>query len=347
MKDWLHRITGGDNAIEFAHPLLFSNNYLSIGWSDLSEDAFIKDVKERGEEAINTAMQKAGWKLPLPKNRWNLWRFINEMKKGDLVVVPTWGEFSLFEIEDDLVLSNQSMEVSLFKDWNGKYAVLNEDGYLYNAEGKCVDLGFYRKVTPIELNIPREGYTDQDLYSRMKIRQTNADISDLHISIINAYNAFIEKKPINLKDKIVEETAKKLLDLVEKFTNDIKFEELVRWYLKSLGARVEKPSKNESKTEDGDADAVGYFDSIKTAIMVQVKKHKENSETDDWAVQQIKAYKANHNYGDYFTQMWVISSSKKFNDEAKNLAEAEGVRLIDGIEFAKMILDAGLEDMTL
>ena len=81
--------------------------------------------------------------------------------------------------------------------------------------------------------------------------------------------------------------------------------------------------------------------------MVQVKKHKENSETDDWAVQQIRAFKTNHNYGDYFTQMWVISSSNKYCEEAISMAEAEGVRLINGIEFAKMILDAGLEGMSL
>ena len=343
MKYWLHRITGGDNALEFAHPLLFTHNYLTIGWSYFSDDTFIKNVKERGEEAINITMQKAGWGLP--RNRWNLWRFIKGMRTGDIVVVPTWGHFSLFVIADDVVLSNQSIDASIYKDWNGKLAKLNDDGFFYNTEGKRIDLGFYRRVTPVLLNIPREGYTDQELYSRMKIRQTNADISDLKKSIEYAQKAFKEKKPINLKEQIIDETAPKLLGLIEKLTNDIKFENLVGWYLQSLGARVDTPSKNESKTEDGDADKVAYFENIKTAIMVQVKKHEGT--TNDWAVQQIKAFKANHNYGDYHTQMWVISSCKKFSDEAKNIAEAEGVRLIDGIEFAKMILDTGLEGMSL
>jgi hypothetical protein len=57
-KYWLHRITGGDNALEFAHPLLFTHNYLTIGWSDFSSDSFVKDVKERGSEAIDKAMQE-------------------------------------------------------------------------------------------------------------------------------------------------------------------------------------------------------------------------------------------------------------------------------------------------
>lgn len=343
MNYWLHRITGGDGALEFAHPLLFTNNYLSIGWSDFSEDVFVKNIRERGVEYLDEAMQKEGYGLP--RNRWNIFRFINEMQKDDIVVVPTWKEFHLFKIADNVVLSNQSIDASLLKNWNGHMAELHEDGYFHNSNGGIIDLGFYRKVSRVKLNIPREEYAEQDLYSRMKIRQTNANISDLRESIEKAQKSFEEGKPINLKERIIEEAAPRLLELIETLIHENKFENLVEWYLKSLGARIYKPSKNESATEEGDADRIGYFDNIKTAIMVQVKKHEGT--TDDWAVQQIKAYKANHNYGDYHTQMWVISSCKEYSDNAKNLAEAEGIRLINGIEFAKMILDAGLEGLNI
>ena len=192
MKYWLHRITGGDNALEFAHPLLFTHNYLTIGWSDFSSDSFVKDVKERGGETIDNAMQEKGWGLP--KNRWNLWRFIKGMKKGDIVLVPTSGEFSLFEIEDDEVLSNESIDVTIYKDWNGILALKHEDGFFYNKNGQSIDLGFYRKVKPILYNIPRRGFADQKLTSRMKIRQTNAEISDLMESVESARKAYEEQK---------------------------------------------------------------------------------------------------------------------------------------------------------
>lgn len=341
-KYWLHRITGGDNAIEFAHPLLFFHNYLSIGWSDFSDEAFLGNIREHGIDGLDEEMQNRDYGLP--KNRWNLWRFIIEMKKGDIVVVPTWGEFSLFELVDDNVFTNESMDGCIYQDWNDNKATLH-DGYYYNCENKIIDLGFYRKVKPLLINIPRDGYADQELFSRMKIRQTNADISDLAESIEYARKAFEENNPINLKEQIVEETAPKLLALIEKWTTDIKFEDLVEWYLRSLGARIEKPNKNESATEEGDADRVGYFDNIKTAIMVQVKKHEGT--TDEWAVQQIKAYRTNHNYGDYHTQMWVISTCKEYSEKAKNEAVEADVRLIDGLEFAKMILDSGLEGLSL
>lgn len=343
MKYWLHRITGGDNALGFAHPLLFNHHYLSIGWSDFSSDAFVRQVQKDGVTAIDSAMQTEGWGLP--KNRWNLWRFIVEMKKGDVVLVPTSQEFSLFEIEDDVIFSNESIDISVFKDWHGKQAVLQEDGYYYNENGKPIDLGFYRKVKPILYNIPRMGFANQDLVSRMKIRQTNADISDLKESIDNARKAYEENKPINLKEKIVEETAPKLLALIEQLTSADHFENLVECYLKSLGARTEIPSKNAPDKGEGDADVIGYFENIKTAIMVQVKKHE--GVTDEWAVQQIKAYMTNHTYDDYHTQMWVISTCEHYSQKAMNKAEEAGVRLISGIEFASMILNAGLEGLNL
>lgn len=342
-KYWLHRITGGDNALGFAHPILFTHHFLSIGWSDFSSDAFVKQVQTGGEAALEGAMQAKGWGLP--KNRWNLWRFIMEMKKGDIVLVPTSQEFSLFEIEDDVIFSNESIDSSVFMDWNDKKAILHEDGYYYNEDGQPIDLGFYRKVKPILYNIPRMGFADQKLISRMKIRQTNADISDLMDSIENARKAYEEHKPINLKEKFIEETAPKLLKSIENITSADSLESFVEWYLKSLGARTEIPSKNAPDKGEGDADVIGYFENIKTAIMVQVKKHE--GVTDEWAIQQIKAYKTNHSYDDYHTQMWAISSCEHYSLKAMNEADEAGVRLITGIGFATMILNAGLEGLNL
>lgn len=76
--------------------------------------------------------------------------------------------------------------------------------------------------------------------------------------------------------------------------------------------------------------------------MVLVKKHE--GVTDEWAIQQIKAYMTNHIYDDYHIQMWVISTCEHYSQKAMNEA---GVRLISGIEFASMILNAGLEGLNI
>ena len=88
---WLHRITGGSNAFPIAKSLL-EKGYLSIGWSDFSCEAFVKDVQNIGiDEAINNhaKSKKENFNWAFARNRWCLWRFIKEMKAGDYIVVPT------------------------------------------------------------------------------------------------------------------------------------------------------------------------------------------------------------------------------------------------------------------
>lgn len=343
---WLHRIKGGDNALPFSYPLLFNHNWLSIGWSDLSEDSFVEQVRAKGLKVIEDALRyKDGH---LPRNRLFLYRFLCEMKKGDYVIVPTQGEFSIYEILDDIVLTNESIDKSIYIDWDGNKAKFDKDGYMKNSQNHYIDLGFYRLVKPITLHISRSDFADSDLQRRMKIQQTNADINDLKDSVEQAKLRFEQHSPVNLKEEITGEAARILLDKIHRFTNPDKLEELVEWYLKSIGANeVIKPSKNESSIEEGDADRIAIFEDIKTRIMVQVKKHDKGTDTNEWAVQQIDAYSSNHNLDEYYNQMWVISTCDNFNDKAINLSRTQNVRLINGIEFCRMILDAGLEGLNL
>ena len=77
MNYWLHRIKGGDHAYEYAWPLLFDHNWLSIGWSDFSQETFLTDVREKGcIEAIDGWIEEKWGDRPKNcRNRWNLYRF--------------------------------------------------------------------------------------------------------------------------------------------------------------------------------------------------------------------------------------------------------------------------------
>ena len=88
---WLHRITGGENAIKLTHPLLFEHNILSTGWASLSWDEFVARSRNDWNEFEKEFYNEYGGL----RNRWSLWRFL-KMGKGDIVVVPTWGEFSIY-----------------------------------------------------------------------------------------------------------------------------------------------------------------------------------------------------------------------------------------------------------
>lgn len=340
---WLHRITGGENALPVAKPLLEKERYLSIGWSDLSCDGLVKDAKAGSWDAVRDWFRGEGYSLAY--SAWCLVRFIKDMQPGDYVVVPSWGTFSVYEIADDVVLSNQSCSNIHFEDWNDK-AIYMKDSYLRDENGNAIDLGFYRKVLPIEVDIPRAEYADAALISRMKIRQTNADINDLWESVENAIIAYEAKKPINLKSKILDKIVENTFEQIKKTLDADKFEKLVEWYLESLGATwTTTPAKNASKTEEGDADRVAYFEKLKLVVMVQAKRHEDI--TSDWAVQQITAYKDNNKPSDdYSTIMWVISTCDDFSPEAKKKAEESGVRLINGREFTQLILESGLNGMS-
>ena len=95
-------------------------------------------------------------------------------------------------------------------------------------------------------------------------------------------------------------------------------------------------------------------DNIKVAILIQAKHHK--GETNGWAVEQIDNYKKqleDPNYeldldADNYTYIpWVISTCEDFSDEAKNKAKDCKIRLINGKEFARMILEQGLQNIDL
>lgn len=335
---WLHRITGGDNAFPLSSELL-KKGYLSIGWSYLSNAENLEKMR-KSWQSFETLFPEC------PRNRYNLWRFVNEMSPGDFIVIPQSYTFAICKIADTTVYTAETITSDLLVDWNGKPVTLNkENGHLYDCNNKHIDLGFFRKVEIVETDIPRDKYASPHLYSRMKIRQTNAQINDLSGDVLAALENYRGKKPINLRESILEETVGSVSKKISELLNPDKFEGLVEWYLRSLGARVETPGKSSSPTEAGDADKVGYFDKIGFAIMVQVKKHEGT--TGDWAVNQINSYHANNNFGDYSTALWVISSGEKFSEEAIRLAEEYGVKLIDGNTFAKMILEVGLADLSM
>lgn len=341
MNTWLHRNRGGENALPLSSTLL-NNGYISIGWADLSSEDYLKKIHSGGS-AFDKIFIDEGWGLP--RNRWNLWRFVAAMSRGDIVIVPQPYYFSVYKIADEHIYTVHSIDKGLLIDWNGDKVDLGEDGYLHNKDGNIVDLGFFRRVELIEKDIPRAEYADQNLCSRMKIRQTNAQINDISQSVNVAIENYRNKKPLNLKASIQETTATVVLEKIRAIPNDSKFEELVQWYLESIGGKVQTPSKNESPAEAGDADKVALFDKLGVAIMVQVKKH--SGQTDSWAIEQINAYKKNHTFDEYTTILWVISTCDSFSAEAEQLALTSGVKLIDGIKFSEMILDAGLDGMYL
>ncbi len=334
---WLHRIS---HHMEVSHRLL-SNNQLTIGFSDFASEEFVNDILMHGWKALEDAFQSE-WGGQ-SRIRHNLWRFIHEMKKGDWVVVPKWEEFSIFEIVGEKPQPIGALPSQDLTDWHNNPIYLR-DTLLYRENDDLIDLGFFWKVKPVRTGISRYDYADAALTSRMKVRGTNVLISDLREDVQEAITAFDAQRPINLHSKITDATVSNVLSILLKNLNPDKFELLVKWYFERVGATsVDIPSKNK-RDKEGDADVIASFEPLKTIIYVQAKFHE--GETSSWALEQILAYRdsmAAKDLSDEYSQIsWVISTGSSYSKEAINLAKEQRIRLINGEQFATMLLQVGL-----
>lgn len=344
MNYWLHRIS---HHAEVSYPLL-DKNLLSIGFSDFASQEFIDavlkgDSWEKRWQTLEEKFDEAWGNRP--RTRHNLWRFIEGFKKGDRIVVPSWGVFSVYELVSEKPQPISNLNTENLKDWH-KHPLTMENGLLKRGDN-LIDLGFYWEVKPIAKNMSRKDFADSALTARMKIRTTNTNIFNLKESVEKAIISFEKDKPINLYSEILEKITPQVLRSLKSELNPDKFENLVKFYFERNGATdVYIPAKNE-KGKEGDADVIAIFEPLKTIIYAQVKFHKIKSETNKWAVEQIKDYRNNKETmdDDYSKIAWVITSASGFTEESKKLAQEENIQLIDGNRFSEMLIEAGILDL--
>jgi len=332
----LHRIS---HCWQVSWPLL-NAGYLSTGWQCLAEDE-----KEKIDDLLKNTTdfdQVTNLKFAGCRNRCSLQRF-SKLKKGDWVVVPGYKMFSIYEVEESPISVQKLVLPDSFKDSFGKIIKKSEAGFLAYEDSKIIDIGFLVKVKPIKADISRSQYADSALTSRLKVRQTNVWINDLRKSVESSLSNAEKKTPINIHNEIINNSVETVLNSVKKITDPDKLEKLVKWYFSKIGAsKVEIPAKHNSE-KDGyeDADVIATFELLKLVVYVQVKKHYGT--TEDWGVKQIKEYKEKHTdkIDDYSVCAWVLSTANEFNENAIRLADENDIRLINGEDFATMLLEAG------
>lgn len=352
MRYWLHRISHHQ---EVARPLLEKEEgagFLTIGFSYVSNPEFLSKALSAShvDDLDKEMIDLFGYKS---KSRFGLWRFLHEMKPGDRVLVPSYKAFSIYEIASEPELIREVNAVDL-KTW-GNEPVEKKDNFLFVDNSK-IDLGFFRRVNLHQgaKNISRADYADGPLTSRMKIRVTNGDISDLEKSIDRAVSHHKEDKPLSLHSSIMEQAGELALENIYKELNPDKFEKLVAWYFRKIGASEASTLSKWGEAQEGpaDVDVVATLESIKTLVYAQVKLHNTDSETSEWALEQIKEYRKNQLLDDDYSKIyWVVSTAKKFSEVCVNLAKKTrqetgiSLSLINGEEFARMLIDAGIENL--
>jgi predicted Mrr-cat superfamily restriction endonuclease len=334
MNYWMHRIS---HQAQLSYPLL-NQGYLTIGFSEFTEDAIIEKARSNNWSYFDRKF-KEKWGLK-PRTRHNLWRFLN-FSQGDIIIVPSWGSFYVCEIEGEMPIKIGDAYNEGLKTW-GDASVHKNGDLLTTEQGKVYDLGFAWKVKVLYKEISREKFADAKLTARMKVRQTNVNLNDLKTNIEASITNYAENKPIHLHSILLENTAEIVLKTIQNELNPDKFEKLVKAYFETIGANsVSIPAKNE-RDKKGDGDIIAVFEHLKLIVYTQVKFHK--GKTNNLGAEQIIEYKANRESIDdgYNKTAWVVSTAKSFNEKAENLAKENEIQLINGIEFSKMLLNAGI-----
>lgn len=195
-KYWLHRITGGLNGTILSYPLLRNYKLISIGWSFLSSQEIAKDIQDRGEVAIREAYNREG--ASWSRNAYSLLNFVHRMHVDDIVVVPMGANINIYRIADEVIYTNDNLPEEYF----GKSKVIRNSNGISTLDGQEIDLGFYRSVEPVALNIPRN-QADNDLYKKTKALHTNLNITDVYKSIEKLIPESKREQDINILNSTI------------------------------------------------------------------------------------------------------------------------------------------------
>ena len=341
-KYWMHRIS---NERHIKQILLQKDNLLITGWHKISKDTILQEIKGKKRIEFDSIYKERCEELP--RNRFCLYMFINEFKKGDYVIVPDNDCFDVYEVIGDHPLSKEYIS-NYIKSTEGKCLFDNRNGSFYKiGTTEELDLGFFWEVKPIELNISRKKYADNNLQRRLKFQMTNIEMTDLGDEIEKAIDNKRKGKNNNIKTAIFDSTSELIVENLKKKINDSGFEKIVRWYLECLGATSAFiPPKSALSREKGDIDVVALFDELRIAVFVQVKQY--DFEVNKNAIEQVfNAYNSTYynKYPDRTSLLWVVATCERFSDDAIDYANENNVRCICGNEFAQMLLNVGFKDL--
>ena len=296
-------------------------NTLIIGWSkarglldpELSWHQFRKIVHDTcyaTEESYRKSGAAAG----------NLRRFIRDMKVGDLVVVPHGSKFYVAKVDGEPTFSPEL--VSEDTAYRRPVRWLNDRHAIPRSQAKS------------------------PLVSRLKIRQTCADASDLLDEIRDALEIREAEQPpsfgSDLRRRLVEST---LEEIRGGRLDERKFEFLIKQVLKALGGTDVRVIKD--RTIDQGADVLARFavaDTIPFTLAVQAKYYAPEPPVTRKAVEQL----VDGMNAEGADLGWVVTSGTFSSDAERKRDDVEEetafrIELIDGEQFAGLIVDSGLK----
>ncbi|MCS6297455.1 MAG: restriction endonuclease [Nitrospira sp.] len=316
----LRQSPGGIRALEV---ISLPNNVIVNGWSDARELISEKDYSKFREIISEScypgekSLRKSGYGAS------TMWRFLNEMRLGDWVVVPDRnGTFYLAEIS-------------------------GEPFYDDTQEAHKTDSCYRRQVKWLNDKKPiRRDYARSGLISRMKTQQTSAYAQDLIDEIVEALQLASKTEEVNPENLFEKELRQKMSQAVLKeihsgYMDERRFERLVQTLLRAIGA---SRAEIVPRLHDKGVDILTEFPlgPMQIRVGVQVKWHQGQT-TKEYIDQLAGGLEAEN-----LTVGWLISSGN-FAEDCQALSEKlfqeKGlqINLMDGEQIATTIIDNGLQ----
>lgn len=300
-------------------PEALEDDEIIIGWSDaeglldpaLQWGEFRQILTERyyaGENSLRRAGRAGG----------EMWRFIRDMRPGDLVVVPHGPSFYVAEISG---------------------------GAYHRPDKQPEDTAYRRPVTWLNNKepIPRT-YARSALISRMKIRGTSAFAGDLAESIREAVEGFQSGQEPDFAEELrAQLVVTALKELRQGRIESFGFEHLIKDLLIKLGA---SDAWVVGRSVDKGADVLATFrflDAFQMVVAVQAKHWRPDPPLTGSEVQQLIGGMEAED-----ADLGLVITTGTFSDDATETAEAFGnesgkrIELVDGEQFAKMLIEHGV-----
>ncbi len=298
----IHAGSSGD-----AETLFLKMNRIGLGWDKLGDASAIAPTRDAFKAAIAKAYpEKTGGAIP--NNAGQMFRFVNEMKPGDLVAYPSKSErrIHIGRIEGPYVFDMKT-----------------EPGYPHTRAVKWLRA------------IPREHFSQGALFeigSAMSLFQIRnfADEFRAAVEAKSATTPVQEDETIATVSKEIDETTE---DFIRKrLAREVKglpFEEFIQHLLECMGYKTRLTRVNEASVDlIAHRDPLGVEPPI---IKVQVKSSAEAVK--DEHVSALYSKLSQGEYGLFVTLGTFMPKARETERSKANL------RLIDGSELVKLILE--------
>lgn len=314
-RGWALKITPSGSGFNRLADAL-STNELVIGWSDADFTVLPQEWDAFRNAVLAMAPDQNAWSVG--QQAGNMWRFVVDMKPGDLVAVPDGGNVYVAEVNGpahyDAVHHEHDAPHRRPCEWlNDKRPLRRDDAESaliksLKARQACVSASYEAIVDLLDYV---DGSSGDRPLERSPLGRFPADLTSAVLNVLRDKRAHL---------------------------SDWRAEAIVAGLFRRLGASdVRIPPRR----VDVGADVVANFEQLGLKIVAQVKYHTDPQwKTSEGALQQLM----NGMDAESADVGWLITWGEfPFDkDQGDALAEGRNIRLIDGRELAGLLVEAGL-----